>query len=118
MEVLSFKKGTDKNLLYYSCFGGGQTPSESIQRALSYLAGKKIKLSVNVRGHRKKWVKMAIINAESALETRLSQQQRTIDRLIDLQKILKLNSELSRIECYDISHTAGEGTVGSFVVFD
>ena len=61
---------------------------------------------------------MAIINAESALEARLSQQQRTIDRLVDLQKILKLNSELSRIECYDISHTAGEGTVGSCVVFD
>ena len=92
--------------------------SESIQSALSYLAGKKVKLSMNVRGHRKKWVQMAITNAESSLEARLSQQQRTIDRLIDLQKILKLESEITRIECYDISHTAGEGTVGSCVVFD
>ena len=94
------------------------TESEGIQSALSYLVGKKIKLSMNVRGHRKKWVQMAIINAESALEARLSQQQRTIDRFIELQKILKLNSQLSRIECYDISHTSGEGTVGSCVVFD
>ena len=61
---------------------------------------------------------MAIVNAESALQIGLDQKQRTVDRFMDLQKVLTLDSELSRIECYDISHTAGEGAVGSCVVFD
>ena len=92
--------------------------SGSIQDGLSYLAGKQIKLSMNVRGHRRKWIQMAIVNAESALQVGLDQKQRTVDRFMDLQKVLTLDSELSRIECYDISHTAGEGAVGSCVVFD
>ena len=92
--------------------------SESIQDGLSYLAGKRIKLLMNVRGHRRKWIQMAIVNAESALQVGLDQKQRTVDRFMDLQKVLALDSELSRIECYDISHTAGEGAVGSCVVFD
>ena len=92
--------------------------SGSIQDGLSYLAGKRIKLSMNVRGHRRKWIQMATVNAESALQVGLDQKQRTVDRFMDLKKVLTLDSELSRIECYDISHTAGEGAVGSCVVFD
>ena len=92
--------------------------SGNIQDGLSYLAGKQIKLSMNVRGHRREWIQMAIVNAESALQVGLDQKQRTVDRFMDLQKVLTLDSELSRIECYDISHTAGEGAVGSCVVFD
>ncbi len=92
--------------------------SESIEKALTYLAGKRIKLSMKVRGHRAKWVQMAAKNAESALEGALNHSQRIGDQFIDLQKILNIDPEVSRIECYDISHTSGEGTVGSCVVFD
>ena len=73
---------------------------------------------MKVRGHRAKWVQMAAKNAESALEGALNHSQRIGDQFIDLQKILNIDPEVSRIECYDISHTSGEGTVGSCVVFD
>ena len=92
--------------------------SVNIQDGLNYLAGRRIKISMNVRSHRRKWVQMAVINAESAMQVGLKQKQRTVDRFVDLQKALDLDCELSRIECYDISHTSGEGTVGSCIVFD
>jgi len=90
----------------------------NIQDGLNYLAGKKIKVSMNVRGHRRRWVQMAMINAESAMRVGREQERRTADRFSDLQKVLAIDCELSRIECYDISHTSGEGTVGSCIVFD
>ena len=92
--------------------------AEGLQDALAYVAGRKVKLSMRVRGHRAKWLQMAITNARESLLAYVSNKQNIFKRFQQLQDSLKLESMPSRIECFDISHTSGEGTVGSCVVFD
>lgn len=91
---------------------------EEMQQALSYVAGRKIKLSTRVRGHRAKWVKLASTTAQESLQLHINNKQNIHKRFNSLQDILKLESKPERIECFDISHTSGEGTVASCVVFD
>jgi excinuclease ABC subunit C len=90
----------------------------SIENALSHLANRKIKLSMRVRGHRSKWVKLARINARLSLQAQINDKQNIKSRFIELQESLKLNEEILRLECFDISHTSGERAVGACVVFD
>lgn len=80
-------------------------------------ADRKIALSWNVRGDKARWLKMAERNAMHALTTELASKGSMEKRLFALQEELKLNYIPSRIECYDISHTQGEATVASCVVF-
>jgi excinuclease ABC subunit C len=97
------------------------TPLEEapqLQEALSYVAGRKIKLSMRVRGHRAKWVQLALTNARESLQSYVSNKQNIHKRFNELQDVLKLESIPARIECFDISHTGGEATVASCVVFD
>jgi len=91
---------------------------EGLREALAYVAGRKIKLSMRVRGHRAKWLQLAVTNARESLQAYVSNKQNIYKRFQQLQDSLKLESMPSRIECFDISHTSGEGTVGSCVVFD
>lgn len=92
--------------------------AEGLQEALSYVAQRKIKLSMRVRGHRAKWLQLALTNARESLQAHISNKQNIYKRFQQLQDVLKLESMPTRIECFDISHTSGEGTVGSCVVFD
>lgn len=92
--------------------------AEGLQDALSYVAGRKVKLSMRVRGHRAKWLQLAVTNARESLHAYVSNKQNSLQRFQQLQDSLKLESVPKRIECFDISHTSGEGTVGSCVVFD
>ena len=92
--------------------------AEGLQDALSFVAGRKVKLSMRVRGHRAKWLQLAVTNARESLQAYVSNKQNIYKRFQQLQDSLKLESIPSRIECFDISHTSGEGTVGSCVVFD
>lgn len=92
--------------------------ADGLQEALSYVAQRKIKLAMRVRGHRAKWLQMAVTNARESLQAHVSNKQNIYKRFQQLQDVLKLESAPTRIECFDISHTSGEGTVGSCVVFD
>jgi excinuclease ABC subunit C len=92
--------------------------AQGLQEALAYVAGRKIKLSMRVRGHRAKWLQLAVTNARESLHAYVSNKQNIYKRFQQLQDSLKLESMPNRIECFDISHTSGEGTVGSCVVFD
>ncbi len=89
-----------------------------LAEALSYVAQRKIKLSMRVRGHRAQWLQLAVTNARESLQAYVSNKQNIYKRFQQLQDALKLESMPTRIECFDISHTSGEGTVGSCVVFD
>ena len=92
--------------------------SPQLQSALSFVADKKIRLGDRVRGHRAKWLELARTNAQETLQSRLASEQSMLIRFTSLQANLSLEFTPERIECFDISHTGGEGTVGSCVVFD
>ena len=88
-----------------------------MEQVLGEQAGHKIKLSDKLRGDRARWLKMALNNAESALMTRMSSRAGMLQRFEALQEILQAEELPSRLECFDISHTQGEATVASCVVF-
>ncbi|MDC1119921.1 excinuclease ABC subunit UvrC [Gammaproteobacteria bacterium] len=92
--------------------------STALVEAMEYVAGRKIRLVSNVRGHRAKWLKMAVTNAQEALGSHIASKQNSKRRFALLQEALALDEPPVRIECFDISHTGGEGTVASCVVFD
>ena len=92
--------------------------SAALVEAMEYVAGRKIRLVSNVRGHRAKWLKMAVTNAQEALGSHIASKQNSKRRFALLQEALALDEPPVRIECFDISHTGGEGTVASCVVFD
>ena len=69
------------------------------------------------RGTSVRWMKMAMTNAEISLNQRLSSRANLLQRFETLQEALALDEMPKRIECFDISHTSGEKTVASCVVF-
>ena len=85
--------------------------------SLSELAGRRVNVQTRPRGDRARYLKLARTNAATALTTKLSQQSTVNQRLTALATLLKL-PEVKRMECFDISHTMGEQTVASCVVFD
>ncbi|MEJ2396517.1 MAG: excinuclease ABC subunit UvrC, partial [Candidatus Thiodiazotropha sp.] len=89
-----------------------------IEAVLSQQAERKVRLSSGVRGERARWLKMAKGNAEIALQARLSARLDMQGRVEALQRLLKLPALPERMECFDISHTRGELTVASCVVFN
>ncbi|BFI45709.1 UvrABC system protein C [Yersinia pseudotuberculosis] len=93
------------------------TEKDLLASSLSELAGRKIQIQSRPRGDRARYLKLARTNASTALITRLSQQSTVHQRMKELAKVLKLD-EINRMECFDISHTMGEQTVASCVVFD
>ncbi len=70
-----------------------------------------------VRGTRARWQQMAVVNAEQALLSRLANRQHLAARFAALADALGLEKSPQRLECFDISHTSGEATVASCVVF-
>ena len=88
-----------------------------LMQAFQERTGRKIALSTHPRGERARWLELARRNAEHALTAHLSSQAGMRQRLQALQQALGLDSPLTRLECFDISHTGGEATVASCVVF-
>lgn len=78
----------------------------------------KVRIRSGVRGERARWVKMATANADHALAAELASKAGIQKRLEALQEALDLDQIPGRLECFDISHTMGEATVASCVVFD
>jgi excinuclease ABC subunit C len=79
---------------------------------------RKVQLTVPQRGAKRHWIAMAESNADAALRQRLSDEARLHERYSSLAEALDLPAPPARMECFDISHTRGEGTVASCVVFD
>ncbi|MGD8203759.1 excinuclease ABC subunit UvrC [Pantoea sp. FN0305] len=93
------------------------TERELLADSLSELAGRRIHIQSKPRGDRARYLKLARTNAATALVTKLTQQSTIHQRLAALAGVLKL-PRINRMECFDISHTMGEQTVASCVVFD
>jgi len=90
---------------------------ELLADSLTELAGRRIAIQSKPRGDRARYLKLARTNAATALVTRLAQHSTIHQRLTVLAETLKLPA-IRRMECFDISHTMGEQTVASCVVFD
>ncbi len=91
---------------------------EWLNAALSDKLGRKVEIRSNLRGERAKWLQMATHNAEIGVQQRLASNSDQLKRMQSLQDELKLPEIPKRMECFDISHTSGESTVASCVVFD
>ena len=89
-----------------------------LQEALSAAVGKRVVVKCSVRGERAGYLDLARRNAELALAIELGSHATQQTRLESLRELLALSALPKRIECFDISHTMGEATVASCVVFD
>jgi excinuclease ABC subunit C len=79
---------------------------------------RKVVIKTQVRDARARWLQLAKQTAESNLESFLTGKQTMAGRLEALRRELDLDMTPSRMECFDISHSSGEATVASCVVFD
>ncbi|HEY5739764.1 MAG TPA: excinuclease ABC subunit UvrC [Gammaproteobacteria bacterium] len=87
--------------------------AESLER----LQGSRVRLTHSVRGKRRRALENAVANARQALESYLLSASMLSRRYQNLVEILHLEAPPQTIECFDISHTMGESTQASCVVF-
>lgn len=97
--------------------GQGLGELEVLKTAIKERFDKKIRFVKGARGAKKKYLLLAMANAQVALDAKLGSQSTAEQRINDLESLLGI-SGIKRMECYDISHTMGELTVGSCVVFN
>ena len=89
----------------------------TLVEALATARGREPTISYRVRTTRARWQQLAVTNAEQALAARLADKQQMAARFKALGQALKMAKTPERLECYDISHSSGEATVASCVVF-
>ncbi|MDH3452306.1 MAG: excinuclease ABC subunit UvrC [Gammaproteobacteria bacterium] len=92
--------------------------TDMLEHAFSEAAGHKVSVRDRVRSERARWIEMARSNAELAIARRIADHSDTAARFDALSEALDLPESTARIECFDISHTGGEATVASCVVFE
>ncbi|MEQ1513456.1 MAG: excinuclease ABC subunit UvrC [Lysobacteraceae bacterium] len=91
---------------------------ELIEEALGAAAGRKVQIKTSVRGERAGYLDLVRRNAEQTLVAEIGSNAAQRARAEALRELLGLDEVPQRIECFDISHTMGEATVASCVVFD
>jgi len=92
--------------------------ADTLAQALSVQAERQVKLRSRVRDARARWLRLAVQTAETNLASHLADRQTVLTRVESLRELLGLPELPERMECFDISHSAGEATVASCVVFD
>ena len=97
---------------------GSEITGESLAQFLSEQSSHKVQLVVNPAGERRVWLDMALKNAQLGAQQQLSLHASQEARLLSLQQALGATEAIRRIECFDVSHTMGEATVASCVVYD
>jgi excinuclease ABC subunit C len=97
---------------------GAKFDAQEAEAALKEQAGHPVQIVVRAQGQRRAWLEMAQKNAQLALAQRLSHVSNQEARLAALRAALGLPDTVQRIECFDVSHTQGEATVASCVVYD
>ena len=113
-------------LLQY--YGGREAPKEilvshaapeaaTLAELLSAQSSHKVAIKARVRGDRARFVEMAVTNARHSAELRYQSSASYERQLEELCEVLELDQPPTRLECFDVSHTAGEATVASCVVF-
>jgi len=95
-----------------------QIESQALEQLLGEQAGHPVQIAAAGAGERRVWLSMAETNARVAIQQAVHMQSTQEARLLALQQVLGLPGSASRLECFDISHTFGEATVGSCVVYE
>ncbi|VEG69948.1 UvrABC system protein C [[Pasteurella] aerogenes] len=88
-----------------------------LEALLTAQAGHKVSVQDNVKGDKSKYLQLAKMNAKAALVTQLKQASLMRERYAELAHLLGMEN-IQRMECFDISHTMGEQTIASCVVFN
>ena len=91
--------------------------AKPLQQALGNIAGRKIHFHMNPTGPRARYLKLANTNALTAVTSKINHKMTISQRFKALRELLNMDSIL-RMECFDISHTQGESTIASCVVFN
>jgi excinuclease ABC subunit C len=91
---------------------------ELIAKAIKQQVGRTIEIRHAVRGFRAKWLQLALRTAEQNAAAKLASKKTQLQRFESLRETLALDELPQRLECFDISHSSGEATVASCVVFD
>ena len=86
-------------------------------QAIDTVANKRVKVKHRVRSERNDWLLLANKNAQQNLESHLANKSHLSQRYRQLEQLLGFTTPIKRMECFDISHTMGEATVASCVVF-
>src|ERR1700735_1933714 len=90
---------------------------EPVAQALERAAARPLQLRVPQRGLKRQWLELALENARNALRMRSLRAELALEGMQLLARVLDLPKPPERVECFDVSHTAGEGTVAACVVF-
>ncbi|GIU19112.1 MULTISPECIES: excinuclease ABC subunit UvrC [unclassified Shewanella] len=105
---------TPKEILISEAFEEQAELADAIQTAQH----KKVEIKTQVRGERASFLRLALTNATNAVNTRLSHKNTIEQRFLLLEEAIESTNKIQRMECFDISHTMGESTVASCVVFN
>ena len=89
---------------------------KELEQALQQHFEKKIQIKHKVRETRAEWQELAQMNVQHAIKGKLANHYELNERFHQLEQVV--GRPIDRIECFDISHTMGEDTVASCVVFD
>jgi excinuclease ABC subunit C len=96
---------------------GKITDQDLLAEVLGTQSGKPVAIRVPTRGMKARWMELAMENAALSLRQRLGRGSRLQDQLQLVAEALDLPAMPARIECFDVSHTHGEGTVAASVVY-
>jgi len=91
--------------------------ADLLETTLSERLERSVQIRSGVRGVRARWLEMARTNAELGLNMRRATEATTAEQLQSVAEVFGLSAPPKRMECFDVSHTMGERTVASCVVF-
>ena len=91
--------------------------ADTLEASLAVRAGRKVRIRAAQRGYPQRWVELARQNAANALRMREAAQSGLDEQFAELARFFGLGAPVGRIECFDVSHTQGEATSASCVVF-
>src|SRR5574344_204101 len=89
----------------------------ALAEAIKEASGRSVRITNHVRAERARYLKLAVANAVASLKARASHEQTLMERTKVFEDLIGIDI-LERMECFDISHTMGELTVASCVVFN
>ena len=99
------------------CLSHAIEDAELLEASFSERAGRKVRIRRARQGYPQRWVELARQNAANALRMREASAAGLAEQYAELGRFLGLSAPIGRVECFDVSHTQGEATNASCVVF-